>query len=68
MGGMSEIITTGAGDRYHVTEDCPALQAGRLGGEVQGYQLHDVHRFASAAEAEAAGRTPCGTCVGASDG
>ncbi|MEV4182238.1 hypothetical protein AB0J28_12455 [Streptosporangium canum] len=65
---MSEIITTGAGDRYHVTEDCPALQAGRLGGEVQGYRLHDIRRFASAAEAEAAGRTPCGTCVGASDG
>ncbi|WP_031171596.1 hypothetical protein [Streptosporangium roseum] len=65
---MSEIITTGAGDRYHTTEDCPALQAGRLGGEVQGYQLHGEQRFASAAEAEAAGRTPCGTCVGASDG
>jgi len=61
---MSEVITTGAGDRYHATEDCAALQAGRLGGEVQGYRLHNVYRFASAAEAEAEGRTPCGICMG----
>ncbi|MEV7006236.1 hypothetical protein [Streptosporangium sp. NPDC051022] len=61
---MSEVITTGVGDRYHATENCRALQAGRLGGEAQGYRLHETRRFPSAAEAEAAGRTPCGICVG----
>ncbi|WP_204072740.1 hypothetical protein [Planotetraspora phitsanulokensis] len=60
---MIEFVATGAGDRYHVREDCSGLRAGRLSGEVQGYEQHDVHRFATAELAEAAGWTPCGVCV-----
>ncbi|MFC7380624.1 hypothetical protein [Sphaerisporangium rhizosphaerae] len=59
---MNELVATGAGDAYHVTEDCWGLQAGRSGGEAQGYALHDVLRFPNRGQAEAAGFRPCGIC------
>lgn len=62
-GPVSQVVATGSGDRYHATQDCRALQTGRLGCEAQGYQLHEPRWFTNAAEAEAAGWTPCGICV-----
>ncbi|MEV6983321.1 hypothetical protein AB0M95_18980 [Sphaerisporangium sp. NPDC051017] len=63
---MNELIATGAGDAYHAREDCWGLLAGRSGGEAQGYDLHEILRFGSAEQAEAAGYRPCGVCVGGS--
>ncbi|GAA4577697.1 hypothetical protein [Planotetraspora kaengkrachanensis] len=60
---MDELIATGAGDVYHAGEDCWALRAGLASGETQDHTLHEVHRFASAALAEAAGYRACGICL-----
>ncbi|GGK63451.1 hypothetical protein Sme01_05630 [Sphaerisporangium melleum] len=59
---MSELIATGAGDAYHLTEECWGLRAGQSGGEAQGYTLHGTVRFATHGQAEAAGFRPCGIC------
>lgn len=58
-----QVVTTGASERYHSSEDCRAFQAGRQGSEDQGMRLHDV-RWLSLRDAEALGRTPCKVCVG----
>ncbi|WP_147268994.1 hypothetical protein [Sphaerisporangium album] len=60
---MHELIATGAGDAYHVREDCWGLHAGRSGGEAQGYDLHGFLKFGTAEQARAAGYRPCGVCA-----
>ncbi|WP_101791003.1 hypothetical protein [Nonomuraea indica] len=57
-----QVITTTASDCYHASEDCPAWKAGRQGSEAHGYTLHEIRRL-TVADAEAAKKKPCPTCV-----
>lgn len=58
---MSPVYVAGQGDRYHSKEDCPAIQRGQLGGEVQGYEKHPIAEM-DLTDAEAAGKDKCREC------
>lgn len=61
---MAKVWVTGAGDRYHTTRNCLGLESGQAGGEAQGYELREPVEM-DLNVAEAAGKTACGTCGGA---
>ncbi len=58
---MIDVWVTAAGDRYHTSPDCLALQAGQEGGRVQGYELRDIDKV-DLDKARAFGRSACAIC------
>ncbi|MFI9592686.1 hypothetical protein [Nonomuraea sp. NPDC052265] len=61
---MTQVWVTGAGDCHHSSEDCRDLKAGQSSAGAQGFEVRPVTRM-ELHVAEAAGRSACGTCGGA---
>jgi hypothetical protein len=58
----TNVIWTGAGDRYHATRECPKLHTGVRSAEVHGRKVHPQNTT-SVETALQAGRTKCPHCV-----
>jgi hypothetical protein len=60
---MTCVYVTGAGDRYHASDDCIGLRSGQEGGQAQGYDLREIVDM-ELSSAIAAGKTACKSCGG----